>query len=218
MDKINTIELIKNARLKGPTHTVSNLYPGEIAYNVRSILTAIGEDPDREGLQNTPVRVERMMQEILSGYQTDLKALVNGAIFESGYDEMVLVRDISFYSMCEHHMLPFYGRAHVAYIPNGRIIGLSKIPRLVEMFSRRLQVQERLTQEIAQTLFEVIQPKGVAVMLDGSHMCSVMRGVKKPDAHMVTQYFMGEFKTNEMRRSEFLTACNSGRRSGGEDL
>jgi GTP cyclohydrolase I len=144
-----------------------------------------------------------MYAEILSGYGTDLATLINGAIFESDYQHMVVVRDIEFYSMCEHHMLPFTGKAHVAYIPNGKIIGLSKIPRLVEMFARRLQVQERMTGQIAESLQGVLQPKGVAVVVEGAHLCTMMRGVKKSEASMVTNAFLGEFELDEKKRDEF---------------
>ncbi len=167
------------------------------------LLTNLGEDPAREGLKRTPERVARMYQELLSGYQTDLNRLVNGAIFKSEYQDMVLVRDIKFYSMCEHHMLPFYGQAHIAYIPDGQIIGLSKIPRLVEMFARRLQVQERLTQQIADTLHEILQPRGIAVVVEGAHMCAMMRGVKKNEARMVTSAMQGAFHTDDRLRQDF---------------
>ena len=149
---------------------------------VRTILSEIGEDPERQGLVKTPDRVRRMFEELMAGYRTDPVELINGALFDVEYDEMVLVKDIEFYSMCEHHMLPFFGKAHVAYIPNGKVVGLSKIPRIVEMFARRLQVQERMTTEIAQFLQEAVDAKGVAVLVEGSHMCGMMRGVKKSDA------------------------------------
>lgn len=170
----------------------------------RSLLVHLGEDPDREGLLNTPKRVGKMLQEMTVGYQQNLAELLNGAIFSSDYDEIVLVKDIEFHSLCEHHLLPFNGRAHCAYIPDGRVIGLSKIPRIVDMFARRLQIQEELTRQIASTIEQVIQPLGVAVVLEGVHMCSVMRGVKKSQATMITQDFLGEFKTNPDRREEFL--------------
>jgi GTP cyclohydrolase IA len=141
---------------------------------------ALGEDPGREGLDRTPERVARMYVELLAGYQVDLENLVNSAVFESSYSDMVLVKDIEFYSLCEHHLLPFFGKVHVAYLPAGKIIGLSKVPRVVEMFARRLQVQERMTGQIADTIQEILQPRGVAVRVEGAHMCSMMRGVKKP--------------------------------------
>ena len=175
-----------------------------IAFLTHDLLLAIGEDPEREGLQRTPERVARMYTEILSGYRTNPVELVNGAIFESDYQDMVVVRDIEFHSLCEHHMLPFTGKAHVAYIPDGNIIGLSKIPRLVEMYARRLQVQERMTCEVAETLQEILRPKGVAVVLEAAHMCAIMRGVKQAEASMVTSAFLGKFDENEKLRAEFM--------------
>jgi GTP cyclohydrolase I len=176
----------------------------QIEVAVRSILANVGEDADRQGLQRTPHRVAKMYDEILAGYETDPEALVNGALFDVEYDEMIVVKDIEFFSMCEHHMLPFYGRAHVAYIPDEKIIGLSKIPRIVEMYARRLQVQERMTREIAELIDEVLTPQGVAVVLEGSHMCSMMRGIKKEHARMVTSTMLGCFKVNEKTRNEFM--------------
>jgi len=175
-----------------------------IENSVRDILSSIGEDPDRQGLLKTPDRVARMYQEITSGYQTDPVKLINDAIFDVEYSEMVLVKDIEYYSLCEHHMLPFFGSAHVAYIPQNKVIGLSKIPRIVEMFARRLQVQERMTAEIAQLLQDALNPLGVAVMLQGQHMCSMMRGVKKSQASMTTTTFLGEFKSNRDLRNDFM--------------
>jgi len=172
---------------------------------VRTLLLTLGEDPNREGLQRTPERVARMYPELLAGYQTNLASLVNEAIFESEYQNMVLVRDVEFYSLCEHHLLPFFGKAHVAYIPNGKIIGLSKIPRMVEMFSHRLQVQERLTQQIAETFQDVLHPRGVAVLVEGAHMCSMMRGVKKSEARMVTSAWLGAFQTDDRQRQDFFS-------------
>lgn len=173
---------------------------------VRDILLEIGEDPYRQGLIDTPDRVARMYQEITSGYTTDPVKLVNGAIFDVAYDEPVIVKDIEFYSLCEHHMLPFFGKAHVAYVPNGKVIGLSKIPRIVEMFARRLQIQERMTTEVAQFLDETLHPKGVAVVVEGAHMCSMMRGVKKPEASMTTSAMLGAFKEDHNLRAEFLAS------------
>ena len=171
---------------------------------VRTILLGIGEDPKREGLERTPLRVAKMYAELTAGYHVDPEAIINGAIFHVDYDEMVIVRDIHFYSLCEHHMLPFYGHAHVAYIPNGKVIGLSKIPRIVEMFARRLQVQERLTVEIADFLNATLEPRGVAVVAQGVHMCSVMRGVRKENSSMITSAMRGRFKTDSKTRAEFL--------------
>jgi GTP cyclohydrolase I len=171
---------------------------------VSEILESVGEDPEREGLQRTPLRVAKAFQELLSGYRTDPIELLNDAIFDVSYDEMVIVRDIEFYSMCEHHMLPFLGRAHVAYLPKGKVIGLSKLPRIVDMFARRLQVQERMTRQIADLVDELLHPKGVAVVIEGLHLCSVMRGVKKHDARMTTSAMVGLFRSNLSTRQEFL--------------
>lgn len=176
----------------------------DIECAVRAILGAVGEDVDREGLLRTPNRVARMYEELTAGYHVDPVKLVNNAIFDVDYCEMVLVKDIDFYSLCEHHMLPFFGRAHVAYIPSGKVIGLSKIPRIVEMFARRLQVQERMTTQIADFLDAVLHPQGVAVVIEGAHMCSMMRGVKKANASMVTSAVKGIFETNPKTRSEFM--------------
>jgi GTP cyclohydrolase I len=176
-----------------------------IEASVRHILTNVGEDPDRQGLEGTPDRIARMYDEVLGGYNVDLDKLVNGALFDVAYDEMIVVKDIEFYSMCEHHMLPFFGKAHVAYIPSEKVIGLSKIPRIVEMFGRRLQVQERMTRQIADTIDEILSPQGVAVVVEGSHMCSMMRGVKKQEASMVTSAMLGCFKKSDKTRNEFLS-------------
>lgn len=179
---------------------------GQVAVEgaVRLILESIGEDPERQGLQRTPHRVAKAYAELTAGYTVDPEALVNDAIFDVSYDEMVLVKDIDFYSLCEHHMLPFLGKAHVAYIPNGKVIGLSKVPRIVEMFARRLQVQERMTQQIAEFLNDTLQPQGVAVVVEGQHMCAAMRGVKKANARMTTSAMLGSFKHNAQTRAEFL--------------
>jgi GTP cyclohydrolase IA len=171
---------------------------------IRKVIEAVGEDPDREGLQRTPERVARAYEELLAGYRVDPVALINDACFEENYDEMVLVRDIEFYSLCEHHMLPFLGRAHVAYIPNGRVLGLSKIPRIVDMFARRLQVQERMTRQIADFLQHLLAPQGVGVVVEALHMCSMIRGVKKHDSRMTTSTMLGSFRTNLASRVEFL--------------
>jgi GTP cyclohydrolase IA len=171
---------------------------------VRQILTAVGEDPEREGLLNTPKRVAGAYTELLSGYRTDPAELVNNAIFDVEYDDMVIVRDIEYFSLCEHHMLPFMGHAHVAYIPGKKVIGLSKIPRIVDMFSRRLQVQERLTRQIADFVRDVLEPRGVAVVMDGMHMCSMMRGVHKCHSGMTTSAMLGIFREDRGVRSEFM--------------
>jgi GTP cyclohydrolase I len=184
---------------------------GEIECAVGMILEAIGEDPTREGLLRTPNRVSRMYEELTAGYHVDPVRLINDALFDVNYDEMVIVKDIDYYSLCEHHMLPFMGKVHVAYIPDGKVIGLSKIPRIVEMFARRLQVQERMTQQIAEFLDETLHPQGVAVVAEGLHMCAAMRGVKKANARMSTSAMLGNFKTSQATRNEFLS--HIGRRS-----
>lgn len=176
----------------------------EIEKAVRKTLANIGEDPDREGLLRTPERVARMYDELTAGYHIDPVQLINDALFDVDYSEMVIVKDIDFYSLCEHHLLPFFGKAHVAYIPKGKVVGLSKIPRIVDMFARRLQVQERMTQQIADFIDEVLHPHGVAVVVEGVHMCSMMRGVKKANATMITSALVGIFKTNVKTRAEFM--------------
>jgi GTP cyclohydrolase I len=176
---------------------------------VREILIHVGENPDRDGLQRTPERVARMYDEILAGYGIDPVAMVNDALFDVSYDEMVVVKDIEFFSMCEHHILPFFGRANVAYVPSQKVIGLSKIPRIVEMYARRLQVQERMTRQIAELIEEVLTPEGVAVVIEASHMCSMMRGVKKEHARMVTSAMLGCFRESEKTRNEFLRHLES---------
>ncbi|MEN8240682.1 MAG: GTP cyclohydrolase I FolE [Chloroflexota bacterium] len=182
----------------------------EIEKAISMIIKAVGEKPDREGLVRTPGRVARMYEELLSGYRTDPIELLNDAVFDVTYDEMVLVRDIEFYSLCEHHMLPFIGRAHVAYIPRGKVIGLSKIPRLVDLFARRLQVQERMTRQIADIISELLNPHGVAVVLEAVHLCSMMRGVKKHDARMTTSAMHGAFRNSPATRQEFLDSISRG--------
>ena len=176
----------------------------DIEQSVRVILENIGEDPTREGLLRTPSRVAKMYAELTAGYHIDPAALINDAVFSVDYDEMVMVKDIDFSSLCEHHMLPFMGRIHVAYIPNGKVIGLSKIPRIVEMFARRLQVQERLTVQIADFIDAALEPRGVAVVAEGVHMCSVMRGVKKANAKMITSAMRGAFRSDPRTRAEFM--------------
>jgi GTP cyclohydrolase IA len=177
---------------------------------VTKILNAVGEDPQREGLQFTPRRVARMYHELLGGYTMDPNVIVNGALFEVQYDEMVLVRDIEFFSLCEHHMLPFMGRVHVAYIPDGKVLGLSKIPRIVDMYARRLQVQERMTRQVADFLRDLLKPQGVAVVVEAMHLCSMMRGVKKHDARMTTSAMHGAFRANLATRQEFLANISRG--------
>ena len=175
-----------------------------------TLLRAVDEDPNREGLKNTPRRVARMYSELLAGYHTNSQELVNDAIFNVSYDEMVIVRDIEFYSICEHHLLPFIGRAHVAYLPSGKVIGLSKIPRIVDMYARRLQVQERMTRQIADFITELLQPRGVAVVVEALHLCTMMRGVRKHDARMTTSAMQGGFRTNIATRQEFLDNISRG--------
>jgi GTP cyclohydrolase I len=176
---------------------------------VRDILKAIGENPDREGLLKTPARVARAYEYLTSGYKQDIKKVLNGAVYEEKYNEMVIVKDIDFFSLCEHHLLPFYGKCHVAYIPNGRILGLSKVPRIVEVFSRRLQVQERLTQQIADTLYDCLRPNGVAVVTEAKHLCMMMRGVEKQNSVATTSAMLGVFRDDEKTRAEFLRLISS---------
>ena len=176
----------------------------DIIEATKVLIKSIGEDLQREGLKRTPERVARASEEIFSGYTTDPEALINNALSNVDYDQMVVVKDINFYSMCEHHILPFFGKAHVAYLPKGKVIGLSKIPRIVDMFARRLQVQERMTQQIATFIQETIQPLGVAVVIEASHLCMMMRGVRKEDATMTTSAMLGGFRTHLDTRLEFL--------------
>jgi GTP cyclohydrolase I len=176
-----------------------------IADGVVSMLQAVGDGVDAQGTADTPKRVANMYDELLSGYSTDPVELLNGAMFDVEYDEMVVVKDIDFYSLCEHHLLPFYGKAHVGYLPNNKVIGLSKIPRMVEMFARRLQVQERMTQQIALTLDELIQPAGIGVVVEAQHFCAAMRGVRKPNTTMTTSALRGQFKKSPSTREEFFS-------------
>lgn len=207
---LNNVSVRDEIDFSGNGHKTKEQYQDferkeNIELAVRTILANVGEDPERQGLEGTPDRIARMYSEVLGGYDIDLKKLVNGALFDVAYDEMIVVKDIEFYSMCEHHMLPFFGRAHVAYIPSEKVIGLSKIPRIVEMFARRLQVQERMTRQIADTIEEILDPQGVAVVVEGNHMCSMMRGVKKQEASMVTSAMLGCFKNSDKTRNEFLS-------------
>jgi len=171
---------------------------------IRHLLAELGEDPEREGLRQTPRRVEQSLRFLTGGYETDLDDIINGALFTVEYNEMVIVRDIDFYSLCEHHMLPFFGRCHVAYIPNGRVIGLSKLPRIVDAFARRLQVQERLTQQVAETIDAKVRPLGVGVVVEATHLCMAMRGVAKQNSVTVTSAMRGVFHGDARTRSEFL--------------
>ncbi len=177
---------------------------------IAQLLNAIGENPQRAGLERTPQRVARMYTELLAGYQMNPQALVNDALFNVKYDEMVIVRDIEFYSMCEHHLLPFMGRVHVAYIPDGKVLGLSKIPRIVDMFARRLQVQERMTRQIADVIRDLLNPQGVAVVVEALHLCTMMRGVQKHNARMTTSAMHGAFRSNLATRQEFLDNISRG--------
>ena len=171
---------------------------------IREILLAIGEDPSRDGLKKTPERVSRSLEYLTSGYKQDADQILNSALYEVPYDEMVIVKDIELFSLCEHHMLPFFGKCHVAYLPDRKVIGLSKVPRLVDMYARRLQVQERLTMQIAETINEKIQPRGVAVVIEAQHLCMIMRGVEKQHSVAVTSSMLGAFKDNQNTRNEFL--------------
>jgi GTP cyclohydrolase I len=182
----------------------------EIQKAISSILLAVGENPEREGLKRTPERVARMYAELLAGYTTDPIAVVNDAIFDVKYDEMVIVRDVEFYSLCEHHMLPFMGRVHVAYIPDGKVLGLSKIPRIVDIFARRLQVQERMTRQIADLIRDLLHPQGVGVVVEALHLCMMMRGVQKHNARMTTSAMHGAFRSNLATRQEFLENIGRG--------
>lgn len=208
--KLNSADFLKMFELNLPP-----VDHATIEKATSDILEAVGEDINREGLLDTPKRVARMYDELLSGYRTDPAKLINNALFDVDYDDMVIVRDIEFSSLCEHHMLPFVGHAHVAYIPNGKVIGLSKIPRIVDMFARRLQVQERMTRQIANFLDEVLKPCGVAVVLEGVHMCSMMRGVRKHDSSMTTSTMIGIFRENDKTRSEFMAHLDRHRNSVG---
>jgi GTP cyclohydrolase IA len=179
-----------------------------IAPLIRDMLGKLGEDPEREGLARTPERVEQAMKFLTSGYGMDIRQIVNGALYEVKYDEMVVVKDIEFFSLCEHHMLPFYGKMHVAYLPKTRVIGLSKIPRIVDAFARRLQIQERLTQEVAQTIQEIIDPVGVGVICEARHFCMMMRGVEKQHSGAMTSAMLGDFRDRKDTRDEFLALVN----------
>jgi GTP cyclohydrolase I len=188
----------------------SKINTSEIETAVQQILHAIGENPERNGLKRTPERIAQMYAELLSGYQVDPVKVVNDALFDVKYDEMVIVRDIEFYSLCEHHMLPFMGRVHVAYIPDGKVIGLSKIPRVVDLYARRLQVQERMTRQIADFICDVLHPQGVAVVVEALHLCMSMRGVQKHNARLTTSAMHGAFRSNPATRQEFLDNISRG--------
>lgn len=182
-----------------------------IEENVRSILNAIGEDPERDGLIATPARVARSFAFLTQGYRSDPRDVVGNAVFEAEYDEMVVVRDVEIYSLCEHHLLPFFGRCHIAYLPDGKIVGLSKLARLAEVFARRLQVQERLTTQIATAIEEVLQPRGVGVVIEAHHLCMMMRGVEKQNSLAVTSCMLGRFRADARTRGEFLDLIRDGK-------
>jgi GTP cyclohydrolase I len=200
---VDAIENDRDLPIEG-TRALGHSDDGRVEMAVREILSEIGEDPDRQGLVGTPDRVHRMYAELTAGYHVDPDRLLGRALFDVDYSEMVVVRDIPFYSLCEHHLLPFFGRAAVAYIPSGKVVGLSKIPRIVEMYARRLQLQERMTQQIADLLMERLVPQGVGVVLEATHLCAVMRGVEKPGTVMTTSAVLGLFRTRDKTRAEFL--------------
>jgi GTP cyclohydrolase I len=177
---------------------------------MQGVLAELGENPHREGLRHTPLRAEKALKYLTSGYTTDIEKIVNNALFRVDYDEMVIVKDIEFFSLCEHHLLPFYGKAHIAYLPQGRVIGLSKLPRIVDMFARRLQVQERMTQQIAETIEDVVEPRGVGVILEAQHFCMMMRGVEKQHSGAVTSAMLGAFRAQKETRDEFLALVRNG--------
>jgi GTP cyclohydrolase I len=188
-----------------------DLADAPIARSIHEILTELGEDPARDGLVRTPHRADKALRFLTSGYQADLREIVNGALFDVEYDEMVIVKDIEFYSLCEHHMLPFFGKVHVAYLPCKKVIGLSKIPRLVDSFARRLQVQERLTQQVAEAIQDILTPRGVGVICEAQHFCMMMRGVEKQGSSTVTSAMLGSFRTNRETREEFLALSRNSR-------
>ena len=183
----------------------------EVRDHVQKLLGLLGENPNRQGLKDTPVRVEKALRFLTKGYEASPEEVLKSAVFDSDYDEMVIVKEIDFFSLCEHHMLPFFGKCHVAYLPNRKIVGLSKIPRLVEVFARRLQVQERLTTQIARFLEKRVRPKGVGVVMEGVHLCIMMRGVEKQNAHMITSSMRGRFRSDPRTREEFLTLIGRGK-------
>ena len=195
-----------------PARTIETSQIAEDA--VRDLLIMLGEDPDRPGLLDTPQRVRRSLADLTRGYAQDPRDVMGRAIFEEPYDEMVVVKDIELYSLCEHHLLPFFGKVHVAYIPHGKVVGLSKIPRLVDIFARRLQVQERLTVQIAETIQEAVQPLGVGVVVEARHLCVMMRGVEKQHSSAVTSHMLGSFRASEKTREEFLSLIRNGKNGG----
>lgn len=196
--------MAESTQIDPGTETAEQRRQGRIMELTAELLELVGEDPEREGLLRTPLRVAKAWDYLTSGYTADIDELLNGALFSEGYDEMVVVKEIDFFSLCEHHMLPFFGRAHVAYIPDGTIVGLSKIPRIVDMFARRLQVQERMTQQIAETIRDVLRPQGVAVVTEAQHMCMMMRGVEKQNSATTASAMLGVFQSQSETRAEFL--------------
>lgn len=193
--------LLHDAKLEAPQETIAEL--------MRKVIVLLGEDPNREGLRKTPERFEKALKYLTSGYQQNMESLLNGATFSVHYDEMVVVKDIEFFSLCEHHLLPFFGKAHVAYLPNKRVLGLSKIARLVNMYGRRLQIQERMTSQIAEAIQEKISPEGVGVIIEARHLCMQMRGVEKQHGQAVTSAMLGSFRHNKQTRDEFLSLVRS---------
>jgi len=191
--------------MKSTDLTATTLTSATYEELVREMIVRLGEDPDREGLSRTPARVEKAMQFLVKGYKDDPEALLRGALYTVSYDEMVIVKDVEMFSLCEHHLLPFFGKVHVAYIPNGKVIGLSKIPRLIDAFSRRLQIQERLTTQIAEAIQNAIEPQGVGVVIEARHLCMMMRGVEKQHSSAVTSSMLGSFRSEEETRTEFLS-------------
>ena len=203
---------MKSGQMRSNKAPVKILHPGResasIAPLLKEILAIIGEDPEREGLRRTPERVDQALRFLTSGYEKDVRKIVNGALYEVKYDEMVVMRDIEFFSLCEHHLLPFFGKVHVAYLPATRVLGLSKIPRIVDVFARRLQIQERMTQEIAQTIQEIVEPVGVGVICEARHFCMMMRGVEKQHSGATTSAMLGAFRDRKSTRDEFLALVN----------
>ncbi len=210
----NKAAALKSGSVKKSTGSVIEIgskapKPAAIAAHMREVIRELGEDPERDGLARTPERVEKALRYLTSGYSANAKDIVNGALFDVNYDEIVIVRDIEFFSMCEHHMLPFFGKIHVAYLPDNKVIGLSKLPRLVDMFARRLQIQERLTQQVAESIQELISPKGVAVICEARHFCMMMRGVEKQHSGAITSAMLGAFRTQKETRNELLSLIGS---------